>query len=203
MLQFPVSNSINALPGSSRCVDDTTFDRIRQHKVLREQLLSLWEAEDLAVAAAEQTHGDRPFSLISWRNYSAIGGSEIERVRDEFIMLGIPPDLVEREYLDAKRRYQKQKAKRREWAKKAGVHEINQKWKAVLEEQNNVMQSLIDQPPVTPKAASALIFYILEFYDGCEFDELACSCLEAIARSLSTIDGEVSYARASNVIAKG
>ncbi len=151
MLQFPTSNSFDTLPRSSGTTDDTKIDRIRYHKGLREQLLSLWEAEESAVAAAEQTHGDQPFSLISWRNYSAIGGSEIERVRDEFIMLGIPPDVVEREYLDAKRRYQKQKSKRRQWAKKAGVHEINQKWKAVLEEQNNVMQSFIDQPPVTPK----------------------------------------------------
>jgi hypothetical protein len=63
MLQFPLFNSINAIPGSSRSVDDTTFDRIRHHKVLREQLLSLWEAEEMAVAAAEQTHGNQPFEL--------------------------------------------------------------------------------------------------------------------------------------------
>jgi hypothetical protein len=191
MLQFPVSNSINAVPRSSRS-DDTTFDRIRQHKVLSEQLLSLWEAEELAVEAAEQTHGNQPSELISWRNYSAIGGFEIERVREEFISLGIPTDVVEREYRDAKRRYEKQIAKRREWAKKTGVDRINQKCKALLEERNNVIQTLIDQPPVTHKAASALILYIMEFYAGCEFDEIACSCLEAVARSLSTIGSEVS-----------
>lgn len=192
MLQFPVSNSVDGIPRSLGSVDDTTFERIRHHKVLREHLLSLWEAEELAVAAAERIHGKQPSNLIAWRNYSAIGCGGIEEARLDFLSLGIPSDVVEPEYLDAKRRYGKQITKRRRWAKKTGIHEINQKWKAVLEEQNNIMQSFIDEPPVTHKAASALIFYILEFYDGCVFDEIACSCLKAIAQSFSTGDGKVS-----------
>ncbi|HEU4804919.1 MAG TPA: hypothetical protein VFS91_03785, partial [Nitrobacter sp.] len=56
------------------------------------------------------------------------------------------------------------------------------------EERKSVMRSFIDEPPVSTKAASALILYILEFYDGDEFDERACDCLRGIAGALSMGD---------------
>jgi hypothetical protein len=64
-----------------------------------------WDMLDKAEKAARPPHGNRPIALIAWRNYSHIGGSEIERARDEFIRDGIDETLVEEEYSSAKKRY--------------------------------------------------------------------------------------------------
>ncbi|ABE64093.1 hypothetical protein Nham_3362 [Nitrobacter hamburgensis X14] len=186
MLQLPVSSPSKAIPTSSPPVEDTTFDRIRRHKVLGEQVLALCEVEDQTVAAARPIYGKQPVALIAWRHYSHIGGDEIARVRRELLDRGIPADVVEREYLDATRRYRERKAECLRWNKAAGVHQINQQIKAFIKERRDIVQSFIDEPPRTGKAASALIFYPLEIYEGCEFDELACDCLRGIAKFLST-----------------
>ncbi|ABE63202.1 hypothetical protein Nham_2411 [Nitrobacter hamburgensis X14] len=185
MLQLPFSSPSKAIPTSSPPLKDTTFDRIRRHKVLGEQVLALSEAEDQTIAAAQQIYGKRPLALIAWHYYSAIGGDEIKRARREFFDQGMPADVVEREYLDAKRRYRERKAECLRWNKAAGVYQIDRQIKAFVKERWNIIQSFIDEPPRTAKAASALIFYLLEFYDGCEFDELACDCLRGIAKVLS------------------
>jgi hypothetical protein len=185
MLQLPVSSPVT-VPTSSPPVKDNTFDRIRRHKVLGEQVLALSEAEDQTITAAQQIYGKQPATLIAWRHYSHIGGNEIARVRREFLDRGIPADVVEREYLDAKRRYRERKAECVRWNKAAGVYHIDRQIKSIVKDRWNIIQSFVDEPPRTAKAASALIFYLLEFYDGCEFDEHACNCLRGIANFLST-----------------
>jgi hypothetical protein len=72
------------------------------------------------------------------------------------------------------------------WNKAAGVYHIDRQIKSIVKERWNIIQSFIDEPPCTAKAASALISYLLEFYDGCEFDERARDCLRGIAKHLST-----------------
>jgi hypothetical protein len=139
MLQLPISDPGKTTPVSSQLVEDTTFDRIRRHKALCEQMVCLWVAEENLIAAARGTNGGQP--------------------------------LRERP---------------------VGLHEINQNVDALAEERKNVMQSFIDEPPVSAKAASALIFYILEMCEDGELDERSCSCLAAIAESLATIGGEIS-----------
>jgi hypothetical protein len=57
---------------------------------------------DAAEEAARSVYGRRPIALIAWRNYSHIGGSEIERARDEFLRDGIDEKLVRSEYRLAK-----------------------------------------------------------------------------------------------------
>jgi hypothetical protein len=139
MLQLPIFDAGKAIPVSSQPVEDTTFDRVRRHKALCEQMVRLWETEENLIAAAREINGGQP--------------------------------LRERP---------------------VGLHEINQKVDALAEERKNVMQSFIDEPPVSAKGASALIFYILEMCEDGELDKLSCNCLTAIAHSLSTIDGGVS-----------
>jgi hypothetical protein len=168
--------------------EDTTLDRIRRHQFLGAQIIALTEAEDQITAAAKYVHGKQPFALIRWRNYSHIGGHEIERVRDEFLALGMPADVVENEYQDAKRRYEEQKSECLRWEKAAGVDGINRQIKSIIKERQNIFQSFVDKPPATQKAASKLIFYILDFYDDSEFDEPARACLASIAYSLSMIE---------------
>lgn len=188
MLQLPVSSTSKATPASSSPAQDTTLDRIHRHRVLGKQILALSDAEDQTASAAEEIHGKRPSALIAWRDYSHIGGYEIERVRREFLERGIPADVVEQEYLDAKRRYRKRTAECRRWDKAAGVYQIDRQIKTIINERWNIFQSFIDEPPSTGKEASALILYVLESYEGSEFDEHACNCLRGIAQALSSVD---------------
>jgi hypothetical protein len=74
------------------------------------------ELEDAKDAVLEQ-HGRRPNPLIAWRNYSMIGGSEIDRARREFIGDGEDPKVIEQEYRDAKKRYRGKIKAGKDWDK--------------------------------------------------------------------------------------
>jgi hypothetical protein len=76
--------------------------------------------------------------------------------------------------------------------KPAGLLAINQKVDALAEERKNIMRSFIHEPTVSAKAASALIFYLLEMSEDGELDQISYDCFQAIARSLSTIGAAVS-----------
>jgi hypothetical protein len=79
---------------------------------------------------AEQSHGRGqrktrpPTARITWRNYH-IGGSEIERVRKEFLRFERDdPAVIESEYRDAKRRYRSAVKAAKDWEKRAGVEAL-------------------------------------------------------------------------------
>jgi hypothetical protein len=59
--------------------------------------------------------------LIAWRNYSHIGGSEIDRARREFIRDGGDPEVVKQEYRDAKKRYRAKIKAGKDWDKCTGL----------------------------------------------------------------------------------
>lgn len=188
MLQLP-RNRINVLPPGPVVVD-STLDRIRRHRELCEQSLALGDLEDKMCSQATKTHGREPFALIAWRNYSAIGLSGIEDCRRELLAFGINPDVVQQEYLDAKRRYQERDTECRRWQKKAGVNRLKRKLHSVIEERRRILESFADDPPTSSKGASALIQYILEHYDGCDFDERATRALRGVAQFLSSFENE-------------
>ena len=63
---------------------------------------------DNAITGARDKHGQHPWELIGWRNYSHIGGSEIDRVRDEFLRdatTATERRTIKLEYRHAKARY--------------------------------------------------------------------------------------------------
>jgi hypothetical protein len=67
-----------------------------------------YTAMDNAIADAKAEHGQRPSGLIRWRRYGAIGDSEIERARNEFLCDAITAAerrKIESEYRDARLRY--------------------------------------------------------------------------------------------------
>jgi hypothetical protein len=73
---------------------------------------------------AEEKHGHQPLALIRWRNYQ-IGGSEIERVRKEFLRFKRDdPAVIENEYRDAKRRYRAIVKAATDWEKRVGVEDL-------------------------------------------------------------------------------
>jgi hypothetical protein len=78
------------------------------------------ELEEARDAVLEE-HGRRPIPLIAWRNYSHIGGSEIDRARREFIRDGGDPEVVKQEYRDAKKRYRAKIKAGKDWDKCTGL----------------------------------------------------------------------------------
>jgi hypothetical protein len=78
--------------------------------------LKLTEARD----AAKEEHGREPYALIHWRNFY-IGGSELKRTRETFLVRGEDPATIEEEYRDAKKRYRAQVKAVKDWEKQVGV----------------------------------------------------------------------------------
>jgi hypothetical protein len=90
---------------TARPAADPIFAAIEKHRKLVKTWNALSNVFDLAETKAEKKYGRRPWSLIAWRDYSAIGGSEIEDRRAEFLRLAsIDPKKIEKEYLAAKAR---------------------------------------------------------------------------------------------------
>src|SRR5689334_4733431 len=80
---------------------------------------------DEATFEAEKTHGKRPSGLIAWRTYSDIGGTELAKARKEFLRDKVAsPEVIEAEYLDAKRRERQAEKDIHAWNVRAGVADL-------------------------------------------------------------------------------
>lgn len=180
----PATTSMETSAANAARPDDDVDDRVERHRALDETFLTLCLAEDNLSATAVKRLGRCPMGLIAWRGYSAIGGDEIANARREFLEGGFPSDQVEAEYLDAKLREKAAKAERRRWKKAAGTDSICRQIKAVVRERREILKSLAAHPPRSVKGNSDLIARLLEYYDGCEIDDLGRKCLAAIARAL-------------------
>lgn len=180
-------------PNSHRAATsaDTTTARINRIRALQKQSLALWDAKDHAENLAKSTHGKRPFPLIAWRHYSAIGDGEIDRARDEFLMRGVDPNIVEREYRDAKRRYKERRAEASRWDKTTGVDTLSKQAASNLKEQRKLLASFVSDPPRSAAAASSLILFVLKCCDGYEIDECERKVLKATALALSALSLEL------------
>ena len=66
---------------------DPIFAAIEKHRKMFKAWNALYDALERAETKARKKYGRRPWSLVAWRNYSAIGGSEIEDRREEFLKL--------------------------------------------------------------------------------------------------------------------
>jgi hypothetical protein len=88
----------------------------------------LFDEIDRIEEAVRDQHGRRPSWLIAWRNYSAIGGIEIEWARERFLSEGDDPKVVEKEYRAAKRRFQRALEKGRAWDEEVGLTELRKEY---------------------------------------------------------------------------
>jgi hypothetical protein len=84
---------------------DPIFAAIGGHKARTKEWTRLLRKLDEAEVEAEKTHGQRPWPWIAWRNYEAIGESEIDNAHEEFVKQpGADRKQVGKEYRDAKAR---------------------------------------------------------------------------------------------------
>jgi hypothetical protein len=131
----------------------------------------LYKKIDCAEVAARSEHGRRPIALIAWRNYSHIGGSEIERARDEFIRAGIDENVVQAEYRSAKKRYGAALRAEEDWDRKAGLSDLRKEYEDNGRETRALWKALSKVPLKNNRDAVAIIGLLRE--RARKFDELS------------------------------
>lgn len=147
---------------------------------------------DKAEIDAAQEHGRRPSGLIHWRGYT-IGAGEIETRRETLLEgRGIDPATVEREYLDAKARYQAQVAAGLAWDEKTGLATLRKDVDRRGAAEGRYANRLARTKPTTPVGVAALIQYILD--DDLVDDESYwhMTALRSAVAALSSIMGAAS-----------
>jgi hypothetical protein len=141
--------------------DDPIFAAIKKHRQLEREWMRLSEALERTENKAEKKHGRRPWSLIAWRNYGAIGGQGIDDRREEFLKLpGIDPKKIEKEYRAAKARERAAMRAERAWDKRAGTAEQRRQLEHALARTKAHAIRMAKMKPRTPAGAGALVAYV-------------------------------------------
>jgi hypothetical protein len=140
---------------------DPIFAAIDEHSRLVKASDRLHTALDLARSKAEKKHGSRPFVLIAWRHYSHIGGSEIDRAREEFLKLpAIDPKKIEKEYVAAKARYRAAERAELAWYKRSGLEPQRREYERTFAAERRAAVRLAKTMPSTPAGAAAMLAYV-------------------------------------------
>jgi hypothetical protein len=146
---------------------DPIFAAIDKHQKLCKVSNTLYDVLERAETKAKKKHGKRPWSLVAWRNYSAIGGSEIEDRREEFLKLpGIDPKKIEKEYLAAKARERAGERAERAWDKRAGLAAQRLELDHAMSAERRAAIRMAQTRPLTPTGAAALLAYVKTDMEG-------------------------------------
>jgi hypothetical protein len=125
----------------------------------------------------------RPSTLIAWRNYSAIGGGEIEMMRDR--LLAEPRanrKKIEQEYQKAKADERAADRAEREWYKRNGLAGLQAETDRASKAEQKASLALTRIRPTTTAGAGALVAYIRKQVEGEEHWQIAA--LANAARAL-------------------
>jgi hypothetical protein len=156
---------------TARPAADPIFAAIEKHRKLLKAWNALYDALDRAETKAEKKHGQRPGSLVAWRNYSAIGGSAIEDRREEFLNLpGIDPKKIEKEYRAAKARERAGRRAERAWDKRAGIAAQRLELDRAMSAERRAAIRMAQIRPHTPVGAAALLTYTKADMEGGKID---------------------------------
>ncbi|OKO67359.1 hypothetical protein AC630_40405, partial [Bradyrhizobium sp. AS23.2] len=117
---------------------------------------------DDAHEAAFTAHGHRPAALIPWRNYSAIGGSEIEAMRERLLAAGDDAQIVAKEYKAARKRYRATVRAGKEWDKRAGLEALAKREEDARNELAASQDALRALAPATSEEALSLLDIVRE-----------------------------------------
>lgn len=161
MLQLPSQPARSTAALKARSADPV-FAAIAEHKRIVAAAGELQNELDLAEFEAAKTHGHRPIPLIRWRNYSAIGASEIDGRREGFLNLpDADPEAIEKEYLDAKARIKAKQAAGPAWDNRTGLAKQRGDFERALATEGRYAKRLARARPTTPAGAAALLHYML------------------------------------------
>ena len=142
---------------------DPIFALLEKHAKLKALWVAKADALDDGERAAEKLFGRHPYALIAWRNYSHIGGTEIEDRREEFLSIpGVNPAEVEAEYRDAKARYRSAIAREDAWYQLAGLSELRKELRAGIDATRKCEGLLKRAKPTTTAGVAALLQYLID-----------------------------------------
>jgi hypothetical protein len=177
------------LPAASAVENDPIYAAIEQHRKFVAESDRLYDELQKAENAAEKKHGRRPSALIAWRSYSAIGASEIDDRREEFLRQpGADRKQVEREYRDAKDRARAAARAGLEWDKRTGVAPLRQLYERTRRAETAVGRRMAKTKPTTPAGAAALVDYVrhdIEIGEGPEWHKIALATTAAALSRMS------------------
>ncbi|MGB6325831.1 MAG: hypothetical protein WBG11_08665, partial [Methylocella sp.] len=98
--------------------------------------------------------------LIAWRNYSAIGGPEIDRCREELLSQpGADKKQVQKEFRDAKARLAAAERAGVEWDHRAGITPLREQADRASAAERRAAMRMARTKPATLAGAAALIAY--------------------------------------------
>lgn len=158
MLQLPTQTVSRAF-----AKPDPILDMIRQHVAQRKAAWGLYDDLEVAENKAAKVHGRRPISLVAWRNYSHISGSELEDRREEFLAQdGADPKLVEREYRDAKAREAAIDRAALDWDKKTGLAKLRREQQRAQSAEVKYSTKLAKTRPTTAAGVAALLQHVMD-----------------------------------------
>jgi hypothetical protein len=129
---FPLQNV------AANAADGKLLAMVKRYRENYEKWSLLVEDLEAAENVASESLGSRPFALIAWRNYSHIGGPEIDSARGEFLGMGISPEIVEKEYRDAQKRYSALRKAGDAWDRKAGITKKRKSLKLLVDEASSL-----------------------------------------------------------------
>jgi hypothetical protein len=133
---------------------------IAAHKARTKESNRLYGKLDEAEFEAKKTHGLRPWPLIAWRNYKAIGGYEIDRCFGEFLSQpGADRKQVRKEYLDAKAREAAAERAGVEWDHRVGIAPLREQYERANAAEHRAAMRMARTKPTTLADAAALIAY--------------------------------------------
>lgn len=139
--------------------DDGVFAAIERHRQAEKGLDALFAQIDEIEGAAFKSD-PRPDALVSWRNYDLIGGTEIERARDEFLAApNANRAQITREYRQKKAEFRALQIAQRRWDKKHGASDLRRRAEACRRKYTAAEQLLEYCEPTTIAGAAALAEY--------------------------------------------
>jgi hypothetical protein len=116
--------TLAALRATVSVIPDPIIAALADHRRLRREWNSLCTQLDRAEAKVQKTER-RPFTLIAWRNHTAIGYSEIEVFRDELLAApGADRKKIQQEYRKAKADERAARRAERDWYKRHGLADL-------------------------------------------------------------------------------
>ena len=183
---FPASRRAAARQArGSRPKQDPAFAAIAEHRRADAAFAKAVSRLDRAAAIVRRKHGLRPGLLISWRNYSAIGGSEIEKARDVFLQLpGISRRAIWREYRDAKARVRQQRRAQQQWDKRTGLVRLQREYDLADAAEEKAARKVAKTKPTTLAGAAALLDHAGISENFCARDNYETAIVRAVIEML-------------------
>jgi hypothetical protein len=121
----------------------------------------MYEAGSQLNEAEERCPERWPCPLVAWRNYSHIGGSEIERAREEFLALpGADPEKIEQEYRSVKADERAKEQALEDWYARNGMAKLKAEADRATKFQEAAHLAVLTTRPTTIAGVAAVLDYV-------------------------------------------